>query len=288
MNEALASMLGRYDCQSINDYENALKEIIQEISLLGLWRAKFFEKAAFYGGTALRIFYGLNRFSEELDFSLLSSNKSFQLKKYLEAIALELESYDLNIEIQMKRKAKESAIESAFIKAGTLQNFITIEIPKEVSKKIAANRLMKVKLEVDVDPPLGFETEARYLLEPIPFVINIYKPSSLFAGKLHAVLCRSWQIRTKGRDWYDLVWYVSKKNPVNISHLEKRMKQSGHFENKDKLTANKLKQLLYKKISSTDFEAAKKDISPMLKDPESIKVWSKTFFGSLVDKIITA
>ena len=188
--------------------------------------------------------------------------------------------------MEPKEKSAQSAIESAFIKTGTLQNLISIDAPTRISKRIPSNRLIKIKLEIDIDPPLGFETEAKYLLQPIPFSVNAYKPPYLFAGKMHALLCRQWKTRVKGRDWYDFVWYVARAIPLHLKHLETRMKQSGHFSKNQRLTQEKLIGLLKDKISKLDVTAAKKDVLPMLKDPASIDVWSKGFFAELTDKIL--
>ena len=285
MNEAISSMLSKYKCTNLESYESALKEIIQEIALLGLWRSKFFEKAAFYGGTALRILYGLDRFSEDLDFSLLVPDQSFNLTPYFEGIKSELESFGFQVNINRREKAVESAVESAFIKTGTLNNLVTIEAPDKLIKRIPSNRLIKIKLEIDIDPPGRFETEAKYLLEPIPFSVNTYKLPDLFAGKLHAVLCRKWKTRVKGRDWYDFVWFIGKGVPLHLSHLEERMKQSGDLKENDALTENVLFDLLRNKINNIDFKAAKKDVVNILKDPASTDVWSKEFFRNVILQI---
>lgn len=285
MNDAVSSMLAKYKCQSVEDYENALKEIIQEIALLGLWRAKFFEKAAFYGGTALRIFHGLDRFSEDLDFSLLKPSQAFDLARYLDSAKNELASFGLNAEIKKREKKTQGAIQSAFIKTGTLSNMLMIELPDRMIKKIPSNRLIKIKLEVDTDPPGGFETEAKYLLVPIPFSVALYKLPDLFAGKMHAILCREWKSRVKGRDWYDFVWYVGKDVPVNLKHLGERMKQTGHLDKNAELTKEKLVSMLIQKIDRVDFTAAKKDVMPSIKDPSSVAIWSKDFFGEVAKRM---
>lgn len=284
MNEALSVMLKKYNSKSLNDYENALKEVVQEIALLGLWRAKFYEKAAFYGGSALRILYGSDRFSEDLDFSLLTQD-DIDLSRYHKAIEYELNSFGLNVEVVPKIKNSSTQIDSAFIKAGTLQNMISIEIPVNLRKKIHKNKIMKIKFEVDKNPPQGFNTEAKYLLQPIPFSINTFTMPSLFAGKMHAVLCRSWQQRVKGRDWYDLVWFISRNTPLNLTHLELRMKQSEHLKQQDFLTEMKLLELLISKIDNVDFLSAKNDVKNFIKDQDILKVWSKEFFKDVIKEI---
>ncbi len=287
MNEAVRAMLARYDCRSASDYENALREIIQEISLLGMWRSKFFEKVSFYGGSALRILHGLDRFSEDLDFSLLERNERFSLLTYFNAIEDELESFGFSVSIDQKRKAIDSTIESAFIKAGTLQNMLLIDVPKPVMKKMHPGKIMKIRLEVDIDPPGGFATEARYLFLPVPFSVNAFTLPDLFAGKMHAVLCRAWENRVKGRDCYDLVWYVARGVPVHLKHLENRMRQTQHLDNVTGLTEELLKSVLRERIERIDFRSAKKDVENLLKDTSSLSLWSKEYFRVVCDKIIT-
>jgi len=286
MNNAIKTMLGRYSLKSSDDYENALKEIIQEIALLGLWRAKFFEKAAFYGGTALRMLYELDRFSEDIDFSLLKPDRSFTTKDYFAALNNELASFGFNTEINYKDKKTSTSTESAFIKAGTIKNLLIAETPVQYLKKIPGSRLLKIKIEVDIDPPPGFKTEAKYLLNPIPFSVNTYKIPYLFAGKMHAILCRKWKTRVKGRDWYDLVWYIRNNFSLDLTHLEKRIKQSSHFPQKETLDKKKFLEILIHHIDSIDFEKAKLDVLPFLKDPDSVGIWGKDFFKEIVKSII--
>lgn len=287
MNDAVRVMLGRYHCRSADDHENALKEIIQEVALLGLWRSKFFERAAFYGGSALRILYGLDRFSEDLDFSLLKRDEGFPLQEYCKAVEEELKSFGFSVVVKKKEKTSETNIDSAFIKGGTLKNMILVDIPEPVRKRMHPGKEIKIKLEVDTDPPKGFHTEAKYLLQPMPFSVNAYALPYLFAGKMHALLCRSWGNRVKGRDWYDLVWYAGRGEAVGLKHLEKRMQQTGHLPAGQSLTEGRLKQMLEKKIGSTDFNEAKKDVEPLLKNPSAIEVWSEDFFRVICGKLKT-
>lgn len=286
MNPAIGSMLERYNCETRLDYENALKEIIQEVALLGLWRAKFFQHAAFYGGTALRILYGLDRFSEDIDFSLLTPNSDFQLGSYLDAIRAELSGMDLNVEISEKAKNIDIPIESAFIKAGTREHLLKIEVPEEISERIARNDRIKIKLEIDTDPPGGFETEAKILLQPIAFSVNTYKKPDLFAGKTHAVLQRAWQSgRIKGRDYYDFVWYVGRATPVHLKHLEQRLRQTDAWTSDQQMTQADLLSLLEKQFSQFDVEMAKKDVLPFIKDQSAVEIWSNEFFLSLLPRL---
>lgn len=287
MNIAIKQMFEKYQCHNQRDYLNALKEIIQEIALLGLWRAKFYEKAAFYGGSALRILYGLDRFSEDLDFTLLKTDDKFELDIYNQFIQKELNGFGFDVCVEKKIKRIDSAIESAFIKASSKTQLLMIEAPKDMRDTLHSMHLIKIKMEVDTDPPGKFETEAKTLLTPIPFSVNSLTLPNLFAGKIHALLCRPWQKRVKGRDWYDFVWYISHDRSVNLTHLQERLVQSGSWDNKHKLTRERLKDLLLAKISSTDFSSAKADASQFIKDQQALALWSSFFFVELLDKLKT-
>lgn len=278
MHAAIETMLAKYHCRSEQDYINALKEIFQEIALLGLWRAKFYEKAAFYGGTALRILYGLDRFSEDLDFTLIEPDLEFDLTPYNQAVADELRSFGFEVSVEVKNKNIDSTIESAFIKASTKQQLIVINADTHITNRIHRMNTIKIKMEVDTNPPGSCDTEVKNILLPIPFFVKTLTQPDLFAGKLHAILCRPWQKRVKGRDWYDLVWYVARKVPVNLNHLRDRLIQSNAWQANKKFTANDLLNLLNDKISHTDFENAKLDILPFISDKAIVQLWSKPFF----------
>jgi len=280
-------MLERYKCVTGKDYENALKEIIQEIALLGLWRAKFFEHAAFYGGTALRILYNLDRFSEDLDFSLLKPQPKFSLAPYLKSIEAELSGMGFGVTVTEKKKNINTAIESAFIKASTKEHLLKIKVPRLIADRAHNNANLNIKLEIDTDPPGGFETEAKTLLQPIPFSINTYQKPDLFAGKLHAILQRSWKGRVKGRDYYDFVWYVARDVPVHLSHLEQRLRQSGGWSEVRPMQASDLLALLEEKLNEVDIETAKKDVLPFLQDSAAVALWSRDFFTSLLPRLKT-
>lgn len=285
MQSAVEQMLQKYKCHSEQDYINAVKEIFQEIALLGLWRAKFYERAAFYGGSALRILYGLDRFSEDLDFTLLKANKTFNLSIYNQAIADEFQGFGFDVKVTTKNKNIESNIESAFIKADSKKQLIIINAPTKMTERIHQMQTIKIKMEVDVNPPGKFSTEVKTLLLPIPFFVKTLIPPDLFSGKIHALLCRPWIKRVKGRDWYDFVWYVARKIPVNLTHLCERLVQSNAWEVKKPFTKQDLINLLKDKIKNTDFSAAKKDVIPFLKDPMTTNLWSIAFFLELLNQL---
>jgi predicted nucleotidyltransferase component of viral defense system len=284
--EAIQRMLERYELNSLQDHKNAIKEIVQEIVLLGLWRAKFFEKAAFYGGTALRILHRLDRFSEDLDFSLLYPDPAFTLASYEKAVRQELQSLGFSAQVEKKKKTVQSAVDSAFIKINTVQHLLLIGLPEKSKKNIHPEELIKIRFEVDTDPPVdGAVTENALLLLPYPFSVKTFRLQDLFAGKVHATLCREWKGRVKGRDWYDLVWFVSRDIPVNLYYVEQRMRQSGYWNDARKMTREDLMNLFEAKIDRLDIESAKEDMINFIKDPMQISLWSKDFFHQVARRI---
>lgn len=280
MHEAVARMLAKYEPKSVDDSVRALREIIQEVALLGLWRSKFFEHAAFYGGTALRILYGLDRFSEDLDFSLLEPSPDFNLARYTASLEEELSAFGFNVRVEMVDKAVESAVQSAFLKANTRNELLVIETGGEL-----AGQVLKVKIEVDTDPPTGFTTSTRYLLQPIPFAVRSYSLPDLFAGKMHALLFRRWKNRVKGRDWYDFVWYAANHPQLNLAHLEQRMRQTGHWSGDLPLSPAAFRELLSDSIDRLDVDQARNDVAPFVKDQQALALWSHDFFRDVARRV---
>jgi predicted nucleotidyltransferase component of viral defense system len=285
MNEPVRQMLASYEIRSVEDSLRALREVMQEIALLGLWRGKFFEKAAFYGGTALRVLYGLDRFSEDLDFSLREKSEGFDLAVYGESLKRELASFGFTVEIEGRKKQTQTAVQSAFLKADTRTQMITVEFERGLVQKVPRNQVLKIKLEVDTDPPPGFSTETRYLLRPVPFAVRTFSLPDLFAGKMHAVLCREWKSRVKGRDWYDLVWFAAHHPALRISHLEQRMRQTGHWAGPAPLTAGDLRDLMTRRIDKVDIDQIRREVEPFVKDTAVLEIWSKEFFLDVASRI---
>lgn len=286
MNEALRKMLGKYPLNNLEDHLLALREILQEIALLGLWRSKFFDKAAFYGGTALRILHGLDRFSEDLDFSLLMPIKNFDLNVYLSALQKEIAAFGFQVRVESPLKPSQSQVRSAFLKANTISQLLVIQAAEELVRKLHREQVLKIRLEVDTDPPAGFETETRYLLHPIPFAVRTYVLPDLFAGKMHAILCRRWKNRSKGRDWYDLVWYAANHPQLHLAHLEQRMRQSCDWTVQDPLTSTDFQKLLRSAIDNLDVQLVRTEVEPFVKQPEQLEIWSHAFFQDIADRIL--
>ena len=282
----IQSMLERYQPKTADEYRNALKEIVQEIALYGMSKSGFFHEGAFYGGTALRIFYGLHRFSEDMDFSLVYPNPSFALSQYLPTIEEELSGVGLKMQVEQKNKTKITDIQSAFIKGGTLVQIIRIQqIDAGLIPGIHRQEQLKIKLEVDTNPPMGAGFELRYALRPVPYAVRLYDKPSLFAGKIHAVLCRNWTQRIKGRDLYDYVWYLSQDTTVNLVHLQKRLEQSNRWNPAQTLMLQDVKKMLNDRFAQLDFEAAKNDILPFLSDQSELALWNTAFFQTITENL---
>jgi predicted nucleotidyltransferase component of viral defense system len=285
MDNAIRMMLERYECNTSEQHLNALKEIIQELALLGLWRAKFFEHAAFYGGTALRILYRLDRFSEDLDFSLLELNQDFDIESFLHEIENELAAFGFTVSVQKKKKTQQSVVQSAFLKANTKERLLKIEAPEAIAQEFYPQAILKVKLEIDTQPPLGFTTENKQLLTPIPFSVRTYSLPDMFAGKVSAALCREWKGRTKGRDWYDLLWFIQRGEKLHLSHLEKRLRDTNHYHSPENLEGAQLQTMLINKIQNLDMEQVKQDILPFIRHKNHLDGWSKEMFLSAIQQI---
>ncbi|HCB93023.1 MAG TPA: hypothetical protein DEP57_04320 [Selenomonas sp.] len=281
----IQDMLEKYDCRNATDYRNALKEIIQEVALCGMSHSGFFQIGAFYGGTALRIFHGLQRFSEDMDFSLLSPNPEFDLENYLSGMRQELASVGLQMTVERKPKTKISPIQSAFIKGGTCIQIIKITGNEADTKGLTKDEVLKIKVEVDTEPPAGAVYETKYALHPVPFAVRLYDKPSLFAGKTHAVLCRGWNNRVKGRDFYDYVWYLAHNTPINLLHLQQRLEQSDRWDPREVLTLPILKEMLNERFATVDFEAAKKDVKDFIRNSAELDVWGAPFFSGITDKL---
>lgn len=284
INPVISGMLAQYPGSGTKEKINSLRDIFQHIALLGLWRAKFFEHAAFYGGTALRILYNLDRFSEDMDFSLIEPNVSFNLDPYCHFIEDELQFYGFSVTVKTTNKTKVSQVKSAFLKADTLEQLMVIE-PGNNERFPGLLPVLKIKIEVDTDPPPLFKTEVRFLLNPIPFSVKVFDAPSLFSGKMHALLFREWKNRVKGRDWYDFVWFISRSIPINLNHLEMRMRQSGHWTAPEPLSENSLRELLRNRIHHLNINRAKEDVSRFLPSQNNIEIWSEEFFSDIAGRI---
>lgn len=275
--------LQTYNPFNEQEAKDALREIMHEITLAGLFRAGFFEKAAFYGGTALRLFHGLDRYSEDLDFSLLQPSDTFSLKAYENSIIQEFEALGMKVSFREKQKSIDTAIDSAFLKSETLWRELLLEdtIPQYGIRQTTG---LKIKLEVDTKPPLGFKTEEKLLLKPFSFYVKCFAIPDLFAGKMHALLFRKWGKNVKGRDWYDLEWYIRKGYSMNLHHFTRRAIESGDWSSIE-MSEKEFLDILQNRITQVDIRIAKDDIRRFIKDSQKLNIWSQQYFLDLVKNL---
>lgn len=269
MNALYEKMLSAYDQSTNTARRNAVFEVSQQLVLAGLADGGFFDKAAFYGGTCLRIFYGLNRFSEDLDFTLLKEDSSFNFEQYFQPIIQQFALVGRTVEIKKKDKKSFGKVESAFLKDNTDVYDISFQTEKSI----------KVKIEVDTVPPLKFSTEQKLLLQPKSFMTRCVTLPDLFAGKMHALVYRAWKQRVKGRDWYDFEWYVRGCVPLDFVHLQERIRQ---FNGKE-TTLEEFMASLRQRLSSVDISKVKEDVLPFLNNPHELDIWSNDYFLQLAD-----
>lgn len=272
--------LDSYNCTSSIEEEHAIREITQEVALAALGRTNFFKYAVFQGGTCLRIFYGLNRFSEDMDFVLKKMNRNFTLQPHLQAVSNELKAYGYDIEIA-DRSRVDTTVRKAFIKDDSLGKILQLQYAD------TSGPLMKIriKFEVDINPPLDSRMEIKYVDFPFISSVTLQDKPSLFAGKLHALLCREY---VKGRDWYDFLWYTSQDIGINYDFLSSALRQQGPWKNENiHVDLKWCLEHLEKKVSSVDWAESREDVRRFVKVTEqpSLELWSRELFLSQVKKI---
>ena len=271
MNDIYQNMLSAYDLSTDQAKRNATFEVNQQIILAGLYQGGFFDKAAFYGGTCLRIFHGLERFSEDMDFSLLNKVDNFDFTQYFQPIIDEFEAIGRKVDIKKKNKKNFGKVESAFLKDTTDVYDISFQTEKAI----------KIKIEVDTNPPLHFATEQKLLMEPSSFMTRCFCLSDLFAGKMHALVYRAWKNRVKGRDWYDFEWYIRNRIPLDFKHLQERTKEFNGCEKSQEEFVKDLEQ----RLGSADIKQVKADVMPFLRNPKEMSIWSNEYFLQLAKMI---
>lgn len=269
MNELYEKMLSAYDQSTETARRNAIYEVSQQIVLAGLADGGFFDKAAFYGGTCLRIFHGLNRFSEDMDFTLLKEDSSFNFEQYFQPVIDQFALVGRKVEIKKKDKKSFGKVESAFLKDTTDVYDISFQ----------TERSIKVKIEVDTVPPLKFATEQKILLQPKTFLTRCMVLPDLYAGKMHALVFRAWKSRIKGRDWYDFEWYVRNGIPLDWNHLHERILQF----NGQEMTLDEFRSALRGRLGSADISRVKEDVIPFLNNPDELDIWSNEYFMQLAE-----
>ena len=270
-NEIYDNMLSAYGATTEQERRNAIFEVNQQVILAGLYNGGFFDMAAFYGGTCLRIFQGLQRFSEDMDFSLLAPDDKFDFTKYFQPIIDEFAIVGREVEIKKKDKKGFGMVESAFLKDNTDVYDVSFQTDKSI----------KIKIEVDTQPPLNFRTEQKLLLQPHSFMTRCFTLPDLFAGKMHALVYRGWKNRVKGRDWYDFEWYVRHNVPLDFAHLAERVRQF----NNEEIGREAFMAQLKDRLASANINQVKNDVLPFVRNPKELDIWSNDYFVQLADMI---
>jgi hypothetical protein len=285
MNETILEMLDTYSCEDTQDHHNAFREVIQNLSLLALSRTEFVEDFALYGDSSLRLLFNLKRFVKNLDFSLVKTGLSFNWNDFQDALTNEFSKYNLAVSFTPGAKSAQSSNKSNFHKEGTVRQLMQVTLSEEEQKSYHAKKKISLIIEIDTDPPPAFETEVCKNPHPPPFSLKTFTQPSVFVGKVHTLLCRSKKLRVRGEDWYDFAWLVSQNTLLNLSHLEARMRQSGHLKASQRLKAERVKKILLKRVENLDFNKSKKDILTFTKDQAAIDEWSPDFLFTFVNNI---
>lgn len=285
MLSTIEELIKLYNPKNINEMKLALKEVVQNIVLIGLSRANFFSKASFYGGTALRIFYGLNRYSEDLDFTLNKIDESFSLEPYINSIKEVCLSYGFKIDVEIKTKKVSIPIESEFAKLNTYQTFISLGVNDNLTNILHKDETLKVKFEVDCYPSLGFNVENKWITNPEFATVNVLDLESLFAGKLHAILCRSYKNNVNGRDYYDFIFYINKRIKPNLLYLKNKLVESNKLSKLDDFNIDILKRMLINRFNEVDFSQVKQDAQKFTIKNENLNFYCKELFIDCLNRL---
>ena len=265
-------MVAAYNPQNAIQKTNAQHQVMQQIVLAGLQKGGFFEHAAFYGGTCLRIFHGLPRFSEDMDFTLVDKNPAIHLENYFQPIREVFALTGKDVVITKKEKLHFGRVESAFLKEDTAAYDIVFQTEKTI----------KVKIELDTNPPLLFDTEQKLMMQPYSTMIRCLTLPDLFAGKMHALVFRNWKTRIKGRDWYDFEWYIRHNIPLHFAHLQERIREF----NGQEVTQEEFMHLLRERLANANISQVKEDVLPFVNNPSELDIWSNEYFSLLADRLI--
>jgi len=279
-NSIIENRLKRYRTDSPETELTAIREITQEIILFALSTSDFFSYAAFQGGTCLRIVHGLGRFSEDMDFILKKPDTNFSLQQYLTLIGTTLEQFGYSVELQDKSH-RDNTVKKAFIKDDSIVKVLRLAY----ANRLGTQRKIRIKLEIDSNPPGGGEFESAFIGFPAPSSITVETLPTLFAGKSHALLCRTYE---KGRDWYDFLWYLGNKTPVNYRRLSAALNQTGPWKGQG-LAVDRTWYIeeIERRIYEMDWNRAKDDVSPFISQQEQglLNKWSADFFLSALERL---
>jgi predicted nucleotidyltransferase component of viral defense system len=251
-----------------NDKLNLLREYLQACALRSLHESGAFRNLSFVGGTALRFLHGLPRFSEDLDFSLVNS-ESYAPIAWLEKLKRDFILQGFPTEITWNDR---KTVHTAWIKiAGLLAEADIVQRPEQI---------LSIKLEIDTNPPSGAMLETRIVQRHHLLALRHHDLPSLFAEKVRALLTRPFQ---KGRDWYDLIWYLGRipavaPNDVLLRNALAQASETNHFAADIGWKAS-----LFKLLASLDVQALKDDVQVFLEHPKEAELISRENLGRLLE-----
>ena len=282
MTGRLDYLLKNYDVSNPKARENAVREVIQEMTLYGLSQTDFFDRAAFMGGTDLRIFHGLNRFSEDLDFILREPDEGFSYAPYTEGLEDTLTTFGIDFKVEAVEKKHQGSIREGLVKANTKELYLKFYSDEDRSDKIYPTQLSKIKMEVDIDPAEGAQFEKKFKTRPFGYMLTSCDMPTMFAGKIHAILCRPWANRFKGRDLYDYIFYLNNGVPYNLAFLNSKMRRTIPDMEGD-LSHADVMELLNRRFKEIDYKSAIDDVSNFIGSEEynSVRIWCSEMFEQI-------
>lgn len=285
MNDIIVAMVKRFDIRTDIERDHAVRQTIQEMVLESLSHTDFFEKVSFNGGTALRIFHNLDRFSEDLDFFLKVNADEFDFEYYIRELRNNLSRFGIDFITDVVNKANNNNIKKGMVSTNTKNLVMSFFLDDRFADSICESQLTKIKIEVDIDPAPYSISERTMSTLPFPYSISVADMSTMFSGKIHAILCRGWKNRVKGRDLYDFVFFINNKTSVNYMFLKEKLITSGY--DGEKLTFDEVKRMLVKKFNDVDYKSAKDDIINFISTEHvvGLDAWCPEFFVSLCDKL---
>ena len=281
MTDRLDYLLKNYDISNPGSRYNAVREVIQEMTLYGLSQTDFFNRASFMGGTDLRIFHGLKRFSEDLDFILKEPDEGFSFAPYTESLEETLGTFGIDFKVEAVERKVHGNIREGVVKAGTRELYLKF-YSDDQAKDIYPTQLSKIKMEVDIDPAEGARFEKKFKTKPYGYVLTSCDMPTMFAGKILAILCRPWANRFKGRDLYDYIFYLNSDVPYNLAFLDSKMKRTVPDLKKD-LTHSDVIELLNRRFEEIDYASAIDDVINFIGTEEynSVRIWCPEMFEQI-------
>ena len=272
-NSVFSEKIREYNPASALEQENVLQELMQLFVLAGLSKEGFFHQVQFHGGTCLRVVHGMNRFSEDLDFVLKEPDGNFEWSKYLNKVQGDAWQEGIHFEI-VDKSHLSGAVKKAFLKTDSVGKVLLLELPHQRHNA----KKLRIKLEIDCNPPAGSTFETHYITFPVMAALTTQTLESGFASKSHALLCRKY---CKGRDWYDFLWYCARKTQINFDLLENALKQQGPWSDRElHVTPEWYLENMGTKIENVDWDTAKDDVARFLptKELKGLELWNSDFF----------